>query len=66
MAYFPLKCKLIGAMLSGPSSLFFLLDSIASSTILVEIFISFSSNCLILQTFALFSFLFLFECGVNC
>ena len=41
-------------MLSGSSALLFLLDFIESSTILVEICIPFSSNCLILRTIALF------------
>ena len=59
MAGFPMRCKWIGAMLSRPSALLFLLDFIASSTILVEIFTSFNSNCLILRTIAPF-FLFVF------
>ena len=65
MACFPMKCKWIRAMLLGPSALLFSLDLIAFSTSLVEIFTSFNFNCLILRTIALFSFLFLFGCGVN-
>ena len=45
-------------MLSRPSASLFLLDFIAFSTILVETFTSFYSNCLICEQFPFFLFVF--------
>ena len=54
IACFPMKCRCIGAMLSGPSTLLFLRDLDVSSTIFVETLNS--SSCIILRKTGLFVF----------